>query len=153
MVSFLNMIEDANDKDFDNEHATMLEGVERKSGIIAARNDCIRDKMLAFASECGMELAHLSSISPHTFMIGDFVFQVRINSMVNPAEYEHTSPAKVLWQHGVFLVGFDVTNRIGEAKIGTLALLRFDGLRSTYNANSGRLQFQATDVLRLLKKE
>lgn len=151
-MGFLDMINNANDRDLDSEQAAMIEDEERKAGIVAARNDCIRDKMLAFASECGMELAHLSSISPHTFMIGDFVFQVRISSMVDPAEYEHTSPPKVLWQYSVFLVGFDVTERIGEAKIGTLALLRFDGLRSTYNNSHLRLSFQAVDVIRLLEK-
>ena len=150
-MDFLDIINARSNAELDKEQQKLFDDVEHAAEVARIRADIIGKKIAAFADSLAMEHLRLSSISPDMYIVGGFVFSVRIHGMIDPDKRREVARSEVLWQHLIYLVGFDLTERTQEVRVGTLALLNFDGVRNAYDRYRDSLNFNSSEVITRIK--
>lgn len=133
-MSLLDRIQDHNTSTSQSEMEEMLERTAHLQEIKAIRERIVSQAVAAFALKEGCDMAELGQIGVERyFAVGGIVLGIQEHLSLERAKAETTVPGEVLWQHAVNLVGIDRAERIVRIKIGTLLLLKFEGVLEAHN--------------------
>ncbi len=129
----------------------LLERAARLQEINGSRERIVSQAVAAFALKEGCDVAELGQIGVERyFAVGGIVLGIQEHPSLERAKAETTVPGEVLWQHAVNLVGIDRAERIVRIKIGTLLLLKFEGVLEAYNKGALHYSFEYDRVVQAL---
>lgn len=150
-MGLLDRIQDHNSAAAQAELNALLERDARRQEIKAARERIVYKAVAKFAAQEGCAITELNRVDGQRyFLVGDMVLMVREERMLDVAKAESMTAKEVLWQHIVYLIGLDRTDRIERIRIGVLQMLRFEGVLQAHNVGMGRYDFDYIRVVQAL---